>query len=193
MSDNRTTPPPSEAVARQLVQLTEEAIRQMMAAAERAKELLASGSMPPLPDDKDPHGPEPYPWEMSEPDPEDAKRVWFAAVHDFGTGEVLSLYFAAALARDEDEFRRCISSELGRELANKADVKVGVHGSSLPSRFLPPAFVDTLGGLDRGEDRPATMSFLVRYGRSTRKGSGSRAAHMTERANHPTALRIAFP
>jgi hypothetical protein len=164
MSDDRTPPPPSEAVARQLIQLTEEAIKQMMAATERAKERLASGSVPQFPDVQDPHGPEPYPWETSEPDPEDAKRVWFAAVHDFGAGEVLSVYFAAALARDEDEFRRCISSELGRELANMADVKVGVHGSSLPSRFLPPTFVDTLEALDRGGGgSPATISFLLRY------------------------------
>jgi hypothetical protein len=163
MTNRRDTPPPSEAVARQLVELTEEAIKQMMAAAGRAQELLASGSVPPLPDDKDPHGPELYPWETSEPNLEDAKRVWFAAVHEFGTGEVLSVYFAAALARDEDEFRRSIASELGRELANRTDVRVGVHGSFLASRFIPPTFVSTLEALDRGEERPATMSFLVRY------------------------------
>ena len=125
--------------------------------------MLASGSVPPFSDDKDPHGSEPYPWETTEPQLKEAKRVWFAAVNEFGTGEVLSVYFAAALVCDEDEFRRSISSELGRELANKADVKVGVHGSSLASRFIPPTFVSTLEALDRGEERHATMSFLVRY------------------------------
>ena len=161
MSDDHTPPPPSEAVARHLVQLGEEAIRQMMATVERAQELLASGTVPPFPEGTEPLPP--YPWETSEPQLEEAKRVWFAAVNDFATGEGLTVYFAAALAHDEDEFRRCISSELGRELANKADVRVGVHGSSLASRFIPPTFVSTLEALDRGEERPATISFLVRY------------------------------
>jgi len=161
MTDDRNTPPPSEAVARHLVQLGEDAIKQVMATVERARELLASGSVPPFPEGTEP--PAPYAWEITEPQLETPKRVWFAYVDDYGTGEGLSVYFAAALARDEDEFRRSISSELGRELANKAEVRLDVHGSSLASRFLPPTFVSTLEAFDRGEDRPATMSFLVRY------------------------------
>ena len=43
MIDDCTPPPPSEAAARQFVQLTEEAIKQMMAAAERAKRVARLG------------------------------------------------------------------------------------------------------------------------------------------------------
>jgi len=50
MTDRHNTPPPSEAAARHLVQLGEDAIRQMMATVERARELLASRSVPPFPE-----------------------------------------------------------------------------------------------------------------------------------------------
>ena len=82
--------------------------------------------------------PGPYAWETSEPQPKARKRVRYASVNDCATGEGLSVYFAAALARGEDEFRRSIASELGRELANKAEVRLGVSGFS-PGIEVPPA------------------------------------------------------
>ena len=87
MTGRRSTPPPSEAVARHLVQLSKEAIRKMMAASER----LPRGSVPPSPEDKHPHLPEPQSWETGEPRLAAAKRVWSASVNDFGSGEELSV------------------------------------------------------------------------------------------------------
>lgn len=162
MSNRRNTPLPSEAAARHLAEKGEGAIAEVAAIAERARELLASGLVNPAADGHDPHRP-PYSWELTERDVHAPKRIWLGYVDDYATGEGLSVYFFAALARGEDEFRRSISLELGRELADKAEVRLGVGGFPFASMFLSPSFASSLEGFDRGEDRPAAMSFIAKY------------------------------
>jgi hypothetical protein len=154
---------PSEAIARHLAGKGEAAVEQWQAVVDRAREMLASGEVRPPVDGIDPHRPPPYPWETTERRLDTPRRVWLGYVNDYATGEGSSVYFGAGFARDEDEFRRRLSLELGRELANLA--KVGEGADSLPfaSVYLSPSFRSRLDAFDRGEDRPAAMSFLARF------------------------------
>ncbi len=138
-------------------------IEQVRAIAERAEEMLATGEVAPPPFGDDPHRSPPYPWELTERRTDAPKRVWLATVDDFATGECLSVFFAASLARDEDEFRRHISFELGRQLAHRAEVRVGLSALPFSGLFLSAALRKTLGEFDRGERPPAAMSFFARY------------------------------
>ncbi len=163
MSEGSDTSAPSELVARHLAEKGEAVIEQMQATVDRAREMLAAGEVSPPPDGIDPHRPPPYKWEITERLLDEPNRVWLASVDDYGTGEGLSVYFAAGFAHDEDEFRRRISLELGRELAHKAKVRLGVGDLPFASMFLSPAPRTTLEGFDQGEDRLGAMSYLACY------------------------------
>lgn len=154
---------PAEDVARYLAEKGGAAIDQWQAIVDRAREMVASGDVEPPRDGIDPHRPLPYPWETTERRLEAPKRVWLGSVEDYATGEGLSVYFAAGLAHDEDEFRRSLSFDLGRELAHRAEVREGLGALPFSTLFLSPALRKSLGAFDRREGRPGAMSFLAQY------------------------------
>ncbi len=117
---------PSEAAARHLALKGRAAIEQIQATVDRARELLAGGLAPPANDIEPP----PHQWELVDDRPSEAlPRIWLAVVDDFATGEGLSVYFVAGLARGENAFRRSIALELGRELADRAVVREGADAT----------------------------------------------------------------
>lgn len=153
---------PSEAIARHLAGKGEAAVEQWQAVVDRAREMLASGEVRPL-DGIDPHRLPPYPWETSGRRLDAPERVWLGSVEDYASGEGISVYFAAGLAHDEDEFRRSLSIEFGRELAHRAEVREDPDALPLSTFFLSPVLRTNVRAFDRGEGRPATMSFIARY------------------------------
>lgn len=98
--------------------------------------MLATGEVPPLPDGEDPHRPVPYPWEATEVQAGQRRSIWLASIEDYRTGEGLTAHFVVSFAHDEDEFRRRVSLELGRELAHLADVRKGISEHPLEAFFL---------------------------------------------------------
>jgi hypothetical protein len=154
---------PSEAVARHLAEKGGAAVEQWQAVVDRAREMLASGEVEPPSVGIDPHRPLPYPWETTERRLDAPKRVWLGSVDDYASGEGLSAYFAAGLAHGEDELRRSLSLEFGRELAHRAEVREGPGALPFSMFFVTPVLRKSLEAFDRGEGRPATMSFVARY------------------------------
>ncbi len=163
MTGRQNTPPPSDGAARYFAEQGAEKIEQVQAIVDRAREMLASGEVAPPIDGEDPHWPPPYPWESTEPPADLPRRVWLAAVMDFATGEGMTHHFAATLASDEDEVRRSLSREIGPHLAHGAKIGAGIGEFPSGSMFLSPNLRAKLESFDRGEDRPAAMSYLACY------------------------------
>ena len=129
----------------------------------RARELLEAGEVVTPPIEENPFIPQAYPWQLSERRPDLPKRVWLGTVEDFKTGQGHSVYFAAGVAHDEDEFRRSIALELGPHLAHAAKAGVGVDRAPLKDMFLPNKLEAMLTGFDNGKDRPAVMTYLAKF------------------------------
>ncbi|CDO37807.1 hypothetical protein [Novosphingobium sp. KN65.2] len=156
---SRETPLVSETMARLLAGKGEETLDQWAATIARARELLQTGeTVPelPLPETS-------YPWEATERRLNAPRRIWCASGEDHVTGAGLCAYFASGFARDEDEFRRRIALEFGRELANRAQLAEGSAAVSFADFFLSPSLRSALEAFERGEGAPATMVFFARY------------------------------
>ena len=102
-----------------------------------------------------------YPWEVSEASTELPKRVWYASVEDLATGEGHTVYFATGLHHDEDEFRRELSSRIGRALANAASASLDADKLPLAATFLTDGLKANFAHM--GEDGPAVMFYLARF------------------------------
>jgi hypothetical protein len=163
MSEEPEKAAPSEGIARLLAEQGEAAVHRMKATVERAHEMLANGEVSPPVEGVDPHAPAPYAWEKTEPRLDLPRRVWLASVSDFGTGEGMTAYFGASYAHDEDELRRWLSRQIGRELAHLAKVGEGLDSVPYADMFLSPHMKAQLEGFNGGEDRPAAMSFVANF------------------------------
>jgi len=150
----------SEPVAKFLAEKGEATLDQMQATFDRARAILAIRAV--LPDGTDEHR-KPYAWETTEQRMEGPYRVWFASDSDYGTGEGLSIYFAAEFASDEAEFRRSLSTILGREMANSAQISEDVPAVPYAEWFLSPQLRARLEAFARGEGLPAAMSYYACY------------------------------
>lgn len=149
--------------SRYLAQKGEDAINDLQAHVDRARELLASGEVVPDLVDLPPVAP-PYDWEFSEPRLELPPRIWLASVEDYATGEGMTVHFAAVRARDADEVRRRLAHQVSRGLADIARVEAGIEATvPFASLFLPPALRTKLEAIEQGEDRPAAISYFASY------------------------------
>src|SRR5690606_4174077 len=102
-------------LAKHLAHLGREKVEQFQLVAQEALSLLDS-SEPMLPQGQT----DTYPWEQTEPVSDGTRAVYLATVEDYATGEGLTVYFAAVLARSEDEARRSLSRLWSRNLAHLA-------------------------------------------------------------------------
>ena len=151
---------PSRAAARYLAERGEEHLDWAQATLDLAREMLASGEVKPSPDSPDRISSEPYPWEISEASSDQPKRVWYASVEDLATGEGHSVYFAAGLHPDEDEFRRELSQQFGRALANAASISLDPDQLPFAATFLTDGLKANFSHM--GENGPAVMTYLAR-------------------------------
>lgn len=152
-----------ERQARHVAKLGMTSVKNLEVVIARARELLEAGEIVPPPNEENPYLPQPYAWQLTEPQLDLPRRVWLASVEDFATGQGHSVYFAAGLAHDEDEFRRSVAIELGPHLAHGAQVGAGVDGVPFKDMFLPAKLEAMLTGFDNGKERPAVMAYLARY------------------------------
>lgn len=108
--------------------------------------------------------PEAFPWEQEEADPSGSKGVYLATVADNATGEGLTVYFAAVLARSENEARRALSRHWTRNLAHMATLAQGADAIvPYASLFLSPKLLGELKRIEAGEGRLAVFHYQARY------------------------------
>ena len=154
-----------ERVARHLAVKGEAEVAMVLAIARRAEALLADPSFATTLTAAEKAGaPAPFAWEAAELFPVGAPvSLWLGSVDDFATGEGLTIYFAAAAARGEGEFRRRLAAEIGAGLADRARVGRGIDARVpfLPL-FLAPALRAALAAFEGG-DGPAAFSFFARH------------------------------
>lgn len=107
---------------------------------------------------------EAFPWEQEGPELSGPKCIYLATVTDDATGEGMTVYFAAVLARSENEARRSLSRYWTRNLADLAILARGVD-AIVPHAdlLLSPKLRAVLQRLENGEDRPAAFSYQARY------------------------------
>ena len=154
-----------ERVARHLAVKGEAEVAMVLAIARRAEALLADpGFETTVTEAKKAAAPAPFAWEAAELFPVGAPvSLWLGSVDDFATGEGLILYFAAADARSESEFRRRMAAEMGPVLADRARVGRGI-GAGVPFMplFVTPGLRAALTAFEGGGG-PATLSFFARH------------------------------
>ena len=154
---------PSEFLANHLARKGPDEIEKVQASVDRARELLASGEVQLYGEGENPFELAPYPWEVSEVPANAPRRIFLGTVSDLATGQGHTVYFAAALAWNEDEFRRKMAAHIGHALANGAKVNPGVGDFHFSKTFISPSLQQTLEKFDQGKNAPAAFFFLSRW------------------------------
>ncbi|WP_100259588.1 hypothetical protein [Qipengyuania seohaensis] len=104
-----------------------------------------------------------YPWETSKPPADASRRIFVGAVSDLATGQGHTVWFAAALARDEDEFRRQLGVHIGHNLANGAEVNEGLGDFRFSRIFLSALLREKLKRFDEGKETVARFLFIRQW------------------------------
>ena len=162
MSDE-AKPAPSTLLAEHLARKGPEELDKMQATIDLARQLLASGEVEPYADGENPFELVPYPWEISEAPIDLPRRVFLGTVSDLATGSGHTVYFAAGLARDEDEFRRQLATHIGHTFANGAEVRAGLGDFPFSNAFISPSLRQSLQKFDQGRNAPAGFFYLSQW------------------------------
>ena len=128
-----------------------------------ARQMMASGEVEPYAEGENPFELPPYPWEITDVQRNAPRRIFFGTVSDLATGSGHTVYFAAGLARDEDEFRRQLATHIGHTLANGAELSAGLAEFRFSRTFISPPLRQTLEKFDNGKDAPASFLYLSRW------------------------------
>lgn len=128
-----------------------------------ARQLLAGGKVKPYSEGENPFEMVPYPWETTEVPPNIPRRIFLGTVSDLATGQGHTVWFAAGLARDEDEFRRQMAAHIGHILANGAEINAGLDRARFSRTFISPSLRNTLRKFDEGRNAPAVFFYLGRW------------------------------
>ena len=108
--------------------------------------------------------PKTYPWEQEEPEVSGPKGIYLATVADNATGEGLTVYFAAVLARSENEARRALSRHWTRNLAHMATLAQGADAIvPYASLFLSPKLLAELKRIEAAEGWLPVFQYQARY------------------------------
>ena len=154
---------PSEFLANHLARKGPDEVEKVQASVDLARQLLASGEVQQYAEGENPFELPPYPWEISEVPANAPRRIFLGTVSDLATGQGHTVYFAAALAWNEDEFRRKLAAHIGHTLANGAQVNPGVEDFHFSRTFISPSLQQTLEKFDRGLNAPAGFFFLSQW------------------------------
>ncbi|BBI19328.1 hypothetical protein EKJ_01750 [Qipengyuania flava] len=128
-----------------------------------ARQLLASGEVQPYREGENPFHLSPYSWEIAQTPAESQRGIFLGTVSDLATGQGHTVWFAAGLAKDENEFRRKLAAHIGHTLANGAEVSAGLGGFPLSRTFISPPLRQTLEKFDEGKGAPASFFFTSRW------------------------------
>lgn len=154
---------PSEFLANHLARKGPDEVEKIQATVNLARHLLASGEVQQYAEGENPFELPPYPWEVCEVPANATRRIFLGTVSDLATGQGHTVYFAAALAWNEDEFRRKMAAHIGHTLANGAKVNPGVEDFHFSKTFISPLLQQTLEKFDQGRGTPAGFFFLSRW------------------------------
>ena len=154
---------PSEFLADHLARKGPDEVEKVQASVDLARQLLESGEVQPYAEGENPFELAPYAWEISDFPANAPKRIFLGTVSDLATGQGHTVYFAAALARNEDEFRRKLAAHIGHTLANGAKVNPGVGDFHFSKTFISPSLQQTLEKFDQGRNSPAAFFFLSQW------------------------------
>ena len=154
---------PSEFLANHLARKGPDEVEKIQATVDLARQLLESGEVQQYAEGENPFELPPYPWEISEVPAHAPRRIFLGTVSDLATGQGHTVYFAAALAWNEDEFRRKLAAHIGQTLANGAKVNPGVGDFHFSKTFISPSLLQTLEKFDRGLNEPAGFFFLSQW------------------------------
>lgn len=154
---------PSEALATHFARKGEDAVAELQASIERAREMLATGEVQPYGEGENLLELPPFDWEVSEPQSGAPRRIYLGSVSDPATGQGHTVHFAAGLAGDEDDFRRQLAAHIGHVLANGAKVKQGLGDISFSKTFISRSLRQSLKKFDQGRDAPAGFFYLSRW------------------------------
>ena len=128
-----------------------------------ARQLLASGEVQPYQKGENPFDLTPYPWETAETPAEARRRIFLGTVSDLATGQGHTVWFAAGLAKDENEFRRKLAAHIGHTLANGAEVNSGLEDSRLSRTFLSAPLRRMVEKYDGSLDPAANFFFTSQW------------------------------
>jgi len=154
---------PSEFLANHLARKGPDEVEKVQASVNLARQLLASGEVQQYAEEENPFELAPYPWQVSEVPANAARRIFLGTVSDLSIEQGHTVYFAAALAWNEDEFRRKLAAHIGHTLANGAKVNPGVGDFHFSKAFISPSLRQTLEKFDQGKNAPAAFFYLAQW------------------------------
>lgn len=154
---------PSDFAARHLARRGASAIDELQLTLDLARTLLEAGGIEPYGEGDNPFVVPPFAWEVSEPPQGGPKRIFLGTVADAVTGQGITHFFAAGLARDEDDFRRQLSRHVGQILANGTKVSRGPGDPGLSPIFMSPQLKEVLERYDEAKSAPASFIYLCRW------------------------------
>lgn len=152
---------PSEFLANHLARKGPAEVEKAQASVNLARQILASGEVQQYAEGENPFELAPYPWQVSEVPANAPRRIFLGTVSDLATGQGHTIYFAAALAWNEDEFRRKMAAHIGHTLANGATVNPGVADFHFSKTFVSPSLRQTMKNFDQGINAPAAFFYLA--------------------------------
>ena len=135
-------------------------VEKVQATVNLARQLLAEEKVQPYAEGQNPFEPAPYSWETTEASAEAPRRIFLGIVSDLATGQGHTVWFAAGLARDEDEFRRQLANHIGHSLANGAKVNTGLEDLRCYRTFISQKLRQTLQKFDDNRNAPAGFFYL---------------------------------
>ena len=150
-------------LAEHLARKGPEELDKMQSTIDLARQLLASEEIQPYGEGENPFQQPPYSWEISKPPIDGPRRIFLGTVSDLATGLGHTIYFAAGLARDEDEFRRQLARTIGHTLANGAKASPGLEEFPFSRTFISPRLRQTLQKFDEGKSPPANFLYLCQW------------------------------
>ncbi|MBY6014691.1 hypothetical protein KUV75_07230 [Qipengyuania gaetbuli] len=138
-------------------------VEKMDATITLARQMIASGEIQWYAEGENPFEASPYPWEITEPRGDAPRRIFLGTVSDLATGSGHTVYFAAGLARDEDEFRRKLAAHIGHMFANGATVNAGLGGFPFSETFISTSLRKNMQKFDDGSKTPAEFFYLGQW------------------------------
>ena len=154
---------PVHALAEHWAQKGPGEVEKVQATVNLARQLLAGGKVQPYGEGENPFEVAPFPWETSKPPADASRRIFLGTVSDLATGQGHTVWFAAALAKDEDEFRRQLAAHVGHTLASGAEISAGMGDFRFSRIFLSATLRQKLKRFDAGKEAAAQLLLVCRW------------------------------
>lgn len=138
-------------------------VDKIQATVKLARQLLAGGKVQPYGEGENLFELTPYRWEKTKPPADASRRIFLGTVSDLATGQGHTVWFAAALARDEDEFRRQLAIHIGHTLASGAEINAGTEEFPFSRIFLSAPLREKFKRFDEGKEAMARFLFISQW------------------------------